>query len=149
MSRDNWDTYFLKIALTVATRATCDRLHAGAVIVKNGNILATGYNGSITGLPHCDDVGHEMVDGHCVRTVHAERNAIGQAAKHNGGIDGATIYLTATPCWPCFQLLVNSGIKRIVYDESYRSDPMTLQTAFTLGIELVQIRLEETEDPKA
>src|SRR3984885_7436072 len=94
--RASWDDYFMNIARTVAARSTCDRKFVGAVIVRDRMILATGYNGSVRGLPHCDEEGHLMEDGHCVRTVHAEANAIVQAARNGGRVDGAHIYVTAT-----------------------------------------------------
>ncbi len=97
--RASWDEYFMNIASEVSTRSTCDRKFVGAVIVRDKSILATGYNGSIRGLPHCDEEGHLMEDGHCVRTVHAEANAIVQAARNGVRIEGATIYVTASPCW--------------------------------------------------
>ncbi len=134
--RASWDQYFMDIARQVATRATCDRKHVGAVLVRNRTILSTGYNGSIRGLPHCDEVGHMMENGHCVATVHAEANAIIQAAKNGVGIDGATIYTTSSPCWPCFKLIANSGCVRIVYGEFYR-DPRIFEFATKLGIELL------------
>jgi dCMP deaminase len=136
--RDNWDDYFIEIARVVATRATCDRKHVGAVIVRDKSILATGYNGSIRGLPHCDDVGHLMVEGHCVRTAHAECNAIAQAARNGTRIDGADIYVTASPCFDCFKLIANAGIKRIVFGEFYR-DERIFEFANQAGIELVSI----------
>jgi len=138
MSRVSWDEYFMNIAREVATRSTCSRKHVGAVIVRDKTILSTGYNGSIRGLPHCDDADHMMEDGHCVRTIHAESNAIVQAAKNGSAIDAAAIYVTASPCWACFKLIANSGIRRIVYGEFYR-DPRIFDTAVTLGIELVEV----------
>ena len=99
--RAHWDEYFMRIAIQAATRSTCDRKHVGAVIVRDKTILSTGYNGSIRGLPHCDEVGHTMENGHCIATVHAEANAIIQAAKNGTAIDGADIYVTASPCWNC------------------------------------------------
>ncbi len=120
--RVSWDDYFMQIARDVATRSTCDRKHVGAVIVRDRMILATGYNGSIRGLPHCDEVGHLMEDGHCVRTVHAEANALVQAARSGVRIDEADIYVTASPCWPCFKLVVNAGIRRIHFGEFYRDE---------------------------
>lgn len=126
----------MNIARAVATRSTCDRKHVGAVIVRDKSILATGYNGSIRGLPHCDDEGHLMEDGHCVRTVHAEANAIVQAARHGMRIEGATIYVTASPCWGCFRLIANGGLVRVVYGEFYR-DPRIFELSRTLGIELI------------
>lgn len=135
-ARSSWDHYFMDIAKQVATRATCARRHVGAVLVRDKTILSTGYNGSIRGLPHCDDVGHMMENGHCVATVHAEANAIIQAAKNGVRIDRATIYTTASPCWPCFKLIANSGCTRIVYGEFYR-DPRIFEYASLLEIELV------------
>ena len=144
--RSSWDQYFMDIARQVATRATCDRKHVGALLVRDRTILSTGYNGSIRGLPHCDDVGHMMENGHCVATVHAEANAIIQAAKNGVAIDGATIYTTASPCWPCFKLIANSGCVRIVFGEFYR-DPRIFEYAAKLQIELVS--LAETAAPAA
>jgi dCMP deaminase len=133
--RASWDEYFMRIAMEVSTRATCDRKHVGAVIVRDRFILATGYNGSIPGLPHCDDVGHMMEDGHCVRTVHAEANAICQAARNGVRIEGATLYVTASPCFTCFKLVASAGIKAIVYGEFYR-DQRIFDFAGALGMEL-------------
>ena len=126
------------MATHVSSRATCDRKHVGAVIVRDRTVLSTGYNGSIRGQDHCDEAGHLMEDGHCVRTVHAEANAIIQAAKNGVGIDGAELYTTASPCWPCFRLIVNAGIKRVYYGEFYR-DERSLEVALRAGIELVDL----------
>ena len=128
----------MNVATEVATRSTCDRKHVGAVIVRNKNILSTGYNGSIKGLPHCDEVGHEMVDGHCIRTTHAEANAIVQAAKNGVSIDNSEIFVTASPCYNCFKLIANSGIKVIYYRELYRDQRIT-DRAKEVGIELVSL----------
>ncbi len=136
--RASWDQYFMNIATEVATRATCDRKHVGAVIVRDKSILATGYNGSIRGLGHCDEEGHLMEEGHCVRTVHAEANAIVQAAKHGMGIEGASIYVTASPCWPCFRLIANAGLVRIVFGEFYR-DQRIFEFSTRIGIELADL----------
>ncbi len=136
--RVSWDQYFMNIARTVATRATCDRKFVGAVLVRDRIILATGYNGSIRGLPHCDEEGHLMEDGHCIRTVHAEANAIVQAARSGVRIDGADVYVTASPCWGCFRLLANAGIRRIVFGEFYR-DTRALELANRIGIELIDM----------
>jgi dCMP deaminase len=135
-TRADWDTYFMDIARVVATRATCDRKHVGAVLVRERTILSTGYNGSVRGLPHCDEAGHMMEGGHCVATIHAEANAILQAARNGVRIEGADMYTTASPCWPCFKLIANAGMKRIVYGEFYR-DERIFEVARTLGIELV------------
>ena len=136
--RGSWDEYFMRIAREVATRATCDRKHVGAVIVRDRSILATGYNGSIGGLPHCDEVGHLMQDGHCVRTIHAEANAVIQAARNGVRIEGAGIYVTASPCWSCFKMIANAGLQRIVFGEFYRDDRI-FDHAQKLGIELVDL----------
>lgn len=142
-TRASWDDYFMTIARAVATRATCDRKHVGAVIVRDREILASGYNGSIRGQPHCDDKGHLMEDGHCRRTVHAEASAILQAAKHGHAVDGATLYTTASPCWDCFKLIVNAGIMCVVFGEAYRAeDPgpqRVIQVAREAGVELVPL----------
>lgn len=126
----------MNIAKEVATRSTCDRKHVGAVVVRDKSILATGYNGSVRGLGHCDDEGHLMEDGHCVRTVHAEANAIVQAARNGMRIDGASIYVTASPCWGCFRLIANAGIVKVVFGEFYR-DQKIFDVSQKLGIELV------------
>ncbi|MFH1770152.1 MAG: cytidine/deoxycytidylate deaminase family protein [archaeon] len=128
--RPTWDEYFIEISKTVAKRATCDRGQTGCVIVKNKQILASGYVGSPVGQPHCDDVGHLMettihADGvkreHCVRTIHAEQNAITQAARYGISIDGATIYVKMEPCPVCARMIVNAGIKRVVCENKYHA----------------------------
>lgn len=127
--RKSWDHYFMDIAHKVAERATCNRARIGAVIVKDKNIIATGYNGSPAGHPHCTDVGCLVYvsrdpDGeeeeNCFRTIHAEINAIVQAAKHGVGINGACIYVTASPCYHCFKTIMNTGIIRVVYEKPYK-----------------------------
>ncbi len=144
--RVSWDEYFMNVARTVATRGTCDRKHVGAVIVRDRIILATGYNGSIRDLPHCDEVGHLMEDGHCVRTVHAEANAIVQAARSGVRIEGASAYVTASPCWGCFRSIANAGIVRVVFGEFYR-DARVFDVASRLGIELVDLSAGGTGQP--
>lgn len=139
-ARASWDDYFMSIAQVVATRSTCPRKFVGAVIVRNKTILSTGYNGSVRGLPHCSDVGHMMEDGHCVATIHAEANAIIQAARTGATIEGATIYVTASPCWNCFKQVANAGITRICYGEFYR-DQRIFDIAKKLEIELTHIPL--------
>jgi len=128
----------MNIAREVATRSTCDRKNVGAVIVRGKTILSTGYNGSIRGLPHCDEAGHEMEDDHCVRTVHAEANAIVQAARHGTRIEDSEIYVTASPCYNCFKLIANAGIKKIYFGEFYREERI-LAHAKEAGIELVDL----------
>ena len=147
MTRASWDEYFMDIALVVARRSTCPRKNVGSVIVRDKTILSTGYNGSVRGLPHCDEVGHMMVDGHCVRTIHAEINAIIQAAKNGARIEGASIYVTASPCWNCFKAICNAGTKRIIFEEFYR-DERIFEVSQALGIELVELHREK-DIPKA
>ena len=136
--RADWHQYFMGIAQQAATRATCPRKHVGAVIVRDRAVLSTGYNGSLRGLPHCEDVGCVMEDGHCVTTVHAEANAILQAAKNGIAIDSAELYTTASPCWPCFKMIANAGIQKIYYGEFYR-DERSREVAQQIGIELVDL----------
>lgn len=136
MTRKSWDAYFMDIARQVASRATCPRKSVGAVFVRDKNILASGYNGALPGQPHCTDVGCLMEDGHCVRVNHAEANALCQAAKHGTRLEGATVYVTASPCWPCFRLIASAGITRIVFWEWYR-DERIWEFAEASGIELV------------
>ena len=128
-ARPTWDQYFLTITRQVAERSTCLRAQVGAVIVRDKNILATGYNGSPAGLPHCLDVGCLIyrsttptgeVEENCFRCIHAEINAIAQAAKNGAGIRDADIYITHTPCIHCFKVLINTGIKRIFYEKPYK-----------------------------
>lgn len=146
--RASWDEYFMNIAREVATRSTCDRKFVGAVVVRDRSILATGYNGSIRGLAHCDEEGHLMEDNHCVRTVHAEANAIVQAARNGVRIEGASIYVTASPCWGCFRLIANAGIARIVFGEFYR-DKKIFEVSQKLGIELVDFSTHHTNKSAA
>jgi len=136
--RVTWNEYFMKIAEQVATRSTCDRKHIGAVIVRDKTILSTGYNGSLRGAPHCDEVWHDMENGHCVRTVHAEANAVAQAAKNGVALLDAEIYVTASPCLTCFKLLANSGIRTIYYKEFYRDERIT-EYAKQSGVTLVHM----------
>ena len=121
--RPDWDKYFMEIAHVVAKRATCDRKHVGAVIVdENRRIVSTGYNGSPAGLPHCDDVGHELkeIDGRdsCVRTLHAESNALDDAGRR---AYGGYLYVTVIPCYDCAKRIVNAGIGHVTYGEYYES----------------------------
>ncbi len=141
-TRVSWEQYFMNIAREVASRSTCDRKNIGAVIVRDKSILSTGYNGSLRGLPHCDKVGHEMENSHCVRTIHAEANAIVQAARNGIRIEDAEIYITASPCYNCFKMIANAGINKIYFGEFYR-DERIKQHAAELGIELINLTLNE------
>jgi len=144
MPRVSWEEYFMNIAKEIATRSTCDRKHIGSVIVKDKTILSTGYNGSIRGMPHCDEAGHIMENDHCIATIHAESNAVLQAAKNGVMIDKAEVYITASPCWPCFKMLANAGIKKIYYGEFYR-DERIFDVAKKVGIELTHIQVDQSK----
>ena len=134
----------MRIALDVSSRATCSRRSVGAVIVRDKMIIATGYNGSVRGMPHCYDVGCMMEDGHCVRTIHAEANALIQAARNGGRVEGADIYINVFPCWSCAKLLFNAGVVRVVYSELYRPtlDLRVVKTAAALGVVLLALPVE-------
>ena len=156
MARPSWDEYFMEITKVVGLRATCDRGKAGAVLVKNKRILTTGYVGAPMGLPHCDDVGHLMhdvvdADGkiskHCVRTTHAEQNAIVQAALHGVSTEGATLYVKFEPCFVCAKLVINSGIKRVVCEKMYHAGELTRQFLKDAGVELTVLNSEVEQYP--
>ncbi|MEK9716422.1 MAG: cytidine/deoxycytidylate deaminase family protein [Candidatus Heimdallarchaeota archaeon] len=138
VKRPEWNEYFGEITKQVALRSTCVRKKVGAIIVKDKNIISTGYNGSIRGLEHCETVGCLMMEGHCTRTIHAEANAIIQAAKHGLMIDRAEIYISASPCFNCFKLIANSGITKIYFMEFYR-DERIIKIAKKLNIELIEM----------
>ena len=120
--RPSWDDYFMQITHQVARRSTCPRAAVGAVIVRDRRILTTGYNGSPSGLPHCTEVGCLMVNDHCVRTLHAEQNAIIQGALHGVDVSGSSIYVTHQPCLVCAKMIINAGIERVVYAGHYADD---------------------------
>ncbi|MFA6522631.1 MAG: cytidine/deoxycytidylate deaminase family protein [Patescibacteria group bacterium] len=152
--RPSWDEYFVEILQAVAKRGTCDRGRCSCVIARGGQILATGYAGSPKGLPHCDDVGHQMkkmihedghISDHCVRTVHAEQNAICQAAKLGMSVDGATLYCHMTPCRACAMMIINCGIKRVVCELKYH-DGQESETMFAIAGVGLEFFSSKTED---
>jgi dCMP deaminase len=116
--RPSWDEYFLQIVDAVGSRATCDKSGNGCVIVNENRIVATGYTGSLSGLPHCSEVGHQMKADKCMRTIHAEHNAITQALKFGIPLDGAIMYCEKAPCSSCTKMAKSLGIKRIVTKNS-------------------------------
>lgn len=123
--RPDWDSYFLSICDVVSTRSTCARRSVGVVITRDRRILTTGYNGSPAGYPHCQDVGCDIREGHCVATIHAEANALAQAALHGVSTNGATLYTTCSVCLACAKLVLAAGIVRVVYKERYEdSEPL-------------------------
>lgn len=121
--RISWDQYFIAQAAILSTRSTCTRLHVGAVLVQNNRIIASGYNGAVAGTPHCTDVGDLIVDGHCIRAVHAEQNALMQAAQMGISVAGATVYVTDVPCVHCTKLLLQAGVSKINFMRNYRNNP--------------------------
>jgi len=144
--RPDWDSYFMKIAYAVSERSTCDRALVGCVLVLEKRILTTGFNGSPAGQEHCDEAGHLMVDGHCVRTIHAETNAIIQAALHGVSTKGSTCYVTHLPCINCTKALINAGVVRIVYGDAYRQDEIALTFLKSANIELIHNEFDPATD---
>lgn len=151
--RPSWDEYFLGIMDAVSKRSTCDRGFAGCVITKDKRIIATGYSGSPTGLPHCDEAGHQMheiinEDGshskHCIRTIHAEQNALVQAARFGIAVDGSTLYAKYMPCYVCSKLIINAGIVRVVCLRHYHAEEASIEVFTKAGIKL-EILTEEKE----
>ena len=143
--RPTWDEYFMELANTASKRATCDRGRSGCVIVKDRQLLVTGYVGAPSGLPHCDEVGHLFrktieedgrVTTHCVRTVHAEQNAICQAARRGISLDGATLYCRMTPCRTCAMLIINCGIKRVVCERKYHAGKESEELFAQAGVQI-------------
>jgi dCMP deaminase len=152
MLRPSWDQYFMDITRLVATRSSCLRRQVGALLVKDRNILATGYNGVPTGITHCEAVGclrerlnvpsgerHELCRG-----LHAEQNAIIQAAKHGTNIDGATLYCTTMPCIICTKMIINAGITRVIYGEGY-ADELAREMIIESGITISHFAPENEE----
>ena len=135
--RPSWDQYFMRIAVEVAKRSTCNRAQVGAIIVRDKRILTTGYNGSPAGLPHCTEVGCLIVGDHCVRTLHAEQNAIIQAALHGVSVAGGTIYVTHQPCLTCAKMIINAGIQRVVHQGGY-PDELAVSFLEQAGVDLLQ-----------
>lgn len=155
--RPDWDEYFMNICTEVGKRATCDRGRSGAVIVKNKRIISTGYVGSPKGLPHCDEEGHLLkksfdekgeLTQNCIRTTHAEQNAIVQAALHGISTDSATLYCKMEPCFTCAKMIINAGIRRVVCEKRYHDAGLTREFFRQAGVELVVLNddVEEYAD---
>jgi dCMP deaminase len=142
--RPSWDEYFLKLAMLASERATCPRMHCGCVIVKDRFVLATGYNGSLPGQPHCEDEGCLIVDNHCVRTNHAEINALVQATKHGVNLVGSTAYITNMSCTTCAKALIAAGIKRVVVFSDFH-DTLATQFYSDSGVEIVKMDMPNKE----
>lgn len=153
-SRPSWDEYFLKVMEMVGTRGTCDRGRSGCVIVKERRVISTGYVGSPVGTTHCDEAGHEMhtvknIDGtesrHCIRTTHAEQNAICQAARFGVALEGATLYSKMTPCYACAKMIINAGIKRVVSSQDYHAGGRTKEIFKEAGVQFDLMSQATTE----
>ena len=155
MTRPAWDEYFMEIAHLVKKRATCLRRQVGAVLVKDKNILATGYNGTPSGIEHCftrgclrEQMGIPSGERHEIcRGLHAEQNAIIQAAKHGTNIDGATLYCTNQPCGICAKMIINAGIKKLIFDDGY-PDQLAAEMIKESGLEVVQYKKSTEEGGK-
>lgn len=141
--RIDWDQYFMIQATLLASRSTCNRLSVGAVLVRDKRIIAGGYNGSVSGDEHCIDEGCYLVDGHCVRTIHAEMNAILQCARFGISSDGASLYVTDFPCLQCTKSLLQAGIKEINYIRNYHNDEYAKRLIKLKGVRLNQIKLDQ------
>lgn len=140
MVRKTWNEYFMDLAFTVSERGTCDRAYVGCVLVNEEHrIVATGYNGSVAGNPHCDEIGHTMRDGHCIATIHAEMNALLYCAKQGISVRGAICYVTHFPCLNCTKALIQAGVSKIFYKEGYRIDEYAVELLERNGINHIQL----------
>lgn len=136
-----WKQYFMMQALVIAQRSTCDRALVGSVLVKDNRIIGTGYNGSVTNEPHCDDIGHQIVANHCVRTIHSEMNSLIQCARNGVSTDHTEIYVTHFPCYNCAKALVQAGIKKINYYFDYHDNPLAIELFKDCEVPYEQIKI--------
>jgi dCMP deaminase len=139
-TRMSWEEFFATQSRVMAMRSTCTRLAVGCVIVRDKRIIASGYNGSIVGDVHCTDVGCKMRDGHCVRAIHAEQNALLQCARFGISTEGADLYVTHLPCLQCTKSIIQAGIARVYYEKPYRPDPYASELFAHAGIPVIQVR---------
>lgn len=144
-NRIDWDQYFMTQATLLSLRSTCTRLSVGAVIVRDRRVIAGGYNGSVSGDVHCVDEGCYLVEGHCVRTIHAEMNAVLQCAKFGVATDGAEVYVTDFPCLQCTKMLLQSGIIKINYLRNYHNDQYAVELLKRKNVEIKQIKFSEDD----
>ncbi|RFA36353.1 ComE operon protein 2 [Virgibacillus dokdonensis] len=145
MERISWDQYFMAQSHLLALRSTCTRLMVGATIVRDKRIIAGGYNGSVSGSVHCIDDGCYVIDGHCVRTIHAEANALLQCAKFGVPTDGADIYVTHFPCLQCCKQLIQSGIQTVIYAEDYHNHPYAVSLFSEAGVKTKKVELDDVK----
>lgn len=137
-----WKQYFMLQALVISQRSTCNRALVGSVLVKDQRIIGTGYNGSVSGQPHCDDVGHQLVDGHCVRTIHSEMNTLIQCAKNGVSTSDTEIFVTHFPCYNCTKCLLQAGVKKVNYYYDYRDNPLAMDLLRRCGVSYEQIKID-------
>nr|WP_066194198.1 ComE operon protein 2 [Gracilibacillus phocaeensis] len=144
MERISWHQYFMAQSHLLALRSTCQRLMVGATIVRDKRIIAGGYNGSVSGSVHCIDEGCYVIDGHCVRTIHAEMNALLQCAKFGASTEGAEIYVTHFPCLNCCKAIIQAGIKTVYYAEDYKNHPYAIELFKEVGVYTEKVELDHT-----
>lgn len=143
MKRISWEQYFMAQAKVVSLRGTCTRLNVGAIIVRENRIIASGYNGSVADSSHCMEDGCYMVDGHCVRTIHAEANALLQCAKFGVATKDTDLYVTHYPCLQCTKQLIQAGVKRVYYENDYRNHELAVQLFAEANVETIQITVTD------
>ncbi|GGF07471.1 ComE operon protein 2 [Halobacillus andaensis] len=139
MERISWDHYFMAQSYLLKTRSTCQRLAVGAVIIRDKRMIAGGYNGSVSGGVHCIDEGCYVIDGHCVRTIHAEMNALLQCSKFGVATEGAEIYVTHFPCLHCTKAIIQAGIQAVYYSEDYRNHPYAIQLLENANVKIIKV----------
>lgn len=142
MDRISWNQYFMAQSYLLKSRSTCERLAVGAIVVRDKRMIAGGYNGSVSGGVHCIDEGCYVVDGHCVRTIHAEMNALLQCSKFGVATDGAEIYVTHFPCVHCTKAIIQAGIKAIYFSEDYKNDPYAMELLQQAGVRTKKVPIE-------
>lgn len=142
MERISWNQYFMAQSHLLALRSTCERLMVGATIVRDKRIIAGGYNGSVTGGVHCIDDGCYLIEGHCVRTVHAEANALLQCAKFGAAAEGSDMYVTHFPCLQCTKQIIQSGIRNVFYATDYRNHEYAVELFAEAGVETIKVELD-------
>lgn len=147
MDRISWDQYFMAQSHLLALRSTCSRLKVGATIVRDKRIIAGGYNGSTSGSDHCIEEGCYVVDGHCIRTIHAEMNSILQCAKFGVETAGSEIYVTHFPCLNCSKAIIQSGIKKVYYSIDYKNHPYAIELFEQSGVTIEKVELQDKFDP--
>ncbi|SEA96070.1 dCMP deaminase [Thalassobacillus cyri] len=143
MERISWDQYFMAQSHLLKMRSTCERLAVGATIIRDKRMIAGGYNGSVSGGVHCIDEGCYVIDGHCVRTIHAEMNALLQCAKFGVATEGAEIYVTHFPCLHCCKAIIQAGITAVYYHADYRNHPYAIELFRDAGMKTEKVELKE------